>query len=280
MHDSICRGQQGRANTNSVLIGAVTGRLEAGLSGFIRSPLCAHHVFMLASGVALTIQPRMETEPTYCHVSSLSADGDSGALAYLDLLRHEQTRFLDALGAARSLLGGSGGLIRATEIHSQLTRRFFDAQRAILRRRAEHDAAVALMAVDAEIDIDQPDGAEATRQLAELLDTWWRAENLNGLTQIDTARAHADLQPPLAESTNEPRTDVMRVEHLSSDMVAALDAADPADLRSLLAALEGLLEPVPAGEARLEGRPVDDDVIIWLAPESIGLQPIGASWSR
>jgi hypothetical protein len=220
----------------------------------------------------------METAPEQYHVGHLVADCDERARTYLDVLRHEQTRFLDALGEAGSLLGGSCGLARAAAIQTQLTRRFFDAQRALLRRRAEFEAAVALAATD-DFDVEQPDGAEGARQLAALLDDWWRAENQNGQTRIEAARAHSDMHTHAA-SSSAPSRDVVRAAHLSPDMVAALDAADPADLRSLLIALEGLLEPAAAEEERLEGRPVDDGVIIWLAPEPIGLQPIGASWSR
>ena len=216
----------------------------------------------------------METAPRDYYAIALAADPGDGVRDYLDVLRHEQARFLDAMGEARSLLHGSCRLARATAIHTQLTRRFFDAQRAILRRRAEHEAALALAAGSGDYEdyeVCELDEAQPARQLTALLDDWWRAENHNGRVEIDAARTHADLHPPIAQ--------------LSSDIVAALDAADPADLRSLMVALEGLLEPgsVEAShveDVRLEGRHVDGDVIIWLAPEPIGLLPIGASWLR
>ena len=69
----------------------------------------------------------METALEKDHVTELVADCDEGVRAYLDVLRHEQTRFLDALWAARSRLGTSCGLAQATATHAQLTRRFFDA---------------------------------------------------------------------------------------------------------------------------------------------------------
>ena len=219
---------------------------------------------------------------------ALAADRGDGVRDYLDVLRHEQARFLDAMGEARSLLDGSCRLARATAIHTQLTRRFFDAQRAILRRRAEHEAALALAAGSGDYEdyeVCELDEAQPARQLAALLDDWWRAENHNGRVEIDAVRTHADLHPPSAEMRYDPPRDLSRPAQLSSDIVAALDAADPADLRSLMVPLEGLLEPgsVEASHAedvRLEGRHVDGDVIIWLAPEPIGLRPIGASWLR
>ena len=48
----------------------------------------------------------METAPRPTDVTA-AADNGSGVDAYFDVLRKEQARFLDAIGAARSLLEGS-----------------------------------------------------------------------------------------------------------------------------------------------------------------------------
>ena len=221
----------------------------------------------------------METTPRPPDVTAL-ADTGSGVGTYLEVLRIEQVRFLDAIGEARSFLYGSGKMAHASAIQVQLTRRFLDGQRSILRHRAAVEAEVALIATGKDFEAFQPDGAEASRQLAALLDDWWLAENQSGRTIIDAARAHAEMCHPVSETNNALSDEAASVGQLSSDVVAALDAADPADLGSLLTTLDDLLKPAPAEDARHEGRSIDDDVIIWLAPVPIGLQPMGASWSR
>jgi hypothetical protein len=221
----------------------------------------------------------METAPRPPDVTAREAGG-SGVDAYFAVLRKEQARFLDAIAEARSLLDGSRRFARATAIHAQLTRRFLDAQRAILKRRAEVEAEMALGAIDTDFEVHQSDGTEAARQLAALLDTWWHAENQTGRKMLDAARGRADECESVADTKRIHACNAVGVVRLSSEMVAALDAADPADLASLLTTLDDLLEPPQAEEVRHEGRPVDDDVIIWLAPVPIGLQPIGTSWSR
>ena len=66
---------------------------------------------------------------------------DPDADAYMWRLVKEQNRFLDALGEAASLLS-SNSLGRAVAVQNRLTQEFLDAQRAIVRRRAETDALV------------------------------------------------------------------------------------------------------------------------------------------
>jgi hypothetical protein len=209
-----------------------------------------------------------------------TADPRSSVDDYFDVLRREQARFLDAIAEARLLLIGSGRVAHAAAIQAQLARRFLDAQRSILRRRAEVEAEFAALAGGKDLEVDEPDGAEATRQLAALLDDWWRAENQSGRRMMDAARAYDEVCPSAFETSSGPTCAEVGVAQLSAEMISALDAADPADLASLLTTLDDLLEPSPAEEARHEGRPVDDDVIIWLPPIPIGAQTIGASWSR
>ena len=220
----------------------------------------------------------METTPRPPDVTA-SADTGSGVVAYLEVLRKEQVRFLDAIGEARSFFCGSGKMAQVTVTQAQLTRRFLDAQRSILRHRASVEAEVALVATGGDFDAGASDGADASRQLSALLDDWWLAENQSGRTMIDAARAHAELCHPVAETSGAQSSETTPAGQLPSDVVAALDAADPADLGLLLTTLDDLLKPRSAVEARHKAQSVDDEVIIRFAPVPIGLQPMGASWS-
>lgn len=77
-------------------------------------------------------------------VDQRTADRSAEAAGFLDTLRAEQARFLEAVAHARSLLGHeSGQLANIAAVHGRLTRQFFDAQRTIMCRRAELDAEVA-----------------------------------------------------------------------------------------------------------------------------------------
>ncbi len=70
---------------------------------------------------------------------SLSADVDR----YLSLVGKEHRRFLSALSDANRDLRSSGQLTKVASIQTRLTQEFLDAQRAILKRRAETDADIA-----------------------------------------------------------------------------------------------------------------------------------------
>ncbi len=77
-------------------------------------------------------------------VEQVHAGRPAAADAFLEALRVEQARFLEAIARARSLLGHeSGQLANVAAVHGRLTRQFFDAQRTIMSRRAELDAEVA-----------------------------------------------------------------------------------------------------------------------------------------
>ena len=78
---------------------------------------------------------------------SLSVDVDR----YLERVGLEQRRFLSALSDANRELGRAPGhLAKVAAIQTRLTREFLDAQRAILKRRAETDADIADIAAHAE----------------------------------------------------------------------------------------------------------------------------------
>jgi hypothetical protein len=69
---------------------------------------------------------------------------------YLARLADHQTRFLAAwTDANRSLHPSSGQVAKVASLQVRLTQEFLDAQRAIVRRRAETDAAIVAIAADA-----------------------------------------------------------------------------------------------------------------------------------
>lgn len=73
---------------------------------------------------------------------------------FLAALSTEQTRFLDAITEARRLVDNAPGQLgRLAAVQARLTREFLDAQRSIIRRRAETDALVARIAEEAEAEV-------------------------------------------------------------------------------------------------------------------------------
>jgi hypothetical protein len=100
----------------------------------------------------------METtpRPAVCDVSEAAPVLPTGADAYLEHLSKEQTRFLAALADANTMLPGpTSQLARVAAIQSRLTQEFLDAQRAIIKRRAETEATVAAVAIAAEAEADR-----------------------------------------------------------------------------------------------------------------------------
>ena len=86
----------------------------------------------------------METTPDLYDGERIPAPRDAAVQVFLDTLRKEHCRFLEAVGRARSTLGReSGQLAHVTAIQTRLTRQFFDAQFAIMQRRAQVDVEVA-----------------------------------------------------------------------------------------------------------------------------------------
>ncbi len=73
--------------------------------------------------------------------------------AFFGELRSQQARFLDALHQlSAELLPNSGSLQCMAATQARLTRQFFDAQRALIRRRAEADTQAALIRRSAQDD--------------------------------------------------------------------------------------------------------------------------------
>ncbi len=99
----------------------------------------------------------METTPRRadCDVSDAAPGLPTGADAYLERLSKEQTRFLGALAEANTMLPRPPSqLARVAAIQSRLAQEFLDAQRAIIKRRAETEAAVVGIAASAESESD------------------------------------------------------------------------------------------------------------------------------
>ena len=69
---------------------------------------------------------------------------------FLDRIGREHRRFICALNDANRDLATTGQLTRVASIQTRLTQEFLDAQRAILKRRAETDAVVADIAAQAD----------------------------------------------------------------------------------------------------------------------------------
>ena len=248
---------------------------------------------MKASGAALTIEIRMETAPRLYHVLNRASDRNPEVEAYFDTLRKEQARFLDAIAGARSLLNsGSGQLAQLAATQGLLTRQFLDAQRSIMRRRAEIDAEIAMI-VDESAGLAagmvdsrplEPRTIAAQRQLASLLDDWWRIENQDGRAAVDAVRGRATVEPsagPEVCQTLPPPVGVpvhgipipARTESttcLPSEMLTALESVEPGNLLSLLTTLADSLAPRPA-ETELRQEPPVDDLVIRPDPAPIGI---------
>ncbi len=158
--------------------------------------------------------------------------------AFLARLRREQVRFLDAISAARlELHSEPGQLAKAAALHARLAQRFLDAQRSILRGRAEADARIARIVEDGETaDVLasmtnaalESGGAQAERQLRSLLDDWWRAERRG--TVEPTTEAVVPVEPAVM---------------LPGSLLAALETVDHTGLETLLVSLLDALGDPP-----------------------------------
>ena len=113
---------------------------------------------------------------------------------YLDALRDHQQRYLEAVGDAAVIVRGTGQLEGVAASTMQLSRQFFDAQRAIVSKVGRHEAALLDQhAADDLLDLDAWDAGAATRQLAALLDGWWSALNSSAGQAMDEATARRAL---------------------------------------------------------------------------------------
>ena len=254
-----------------------------------------------------------------------TADLHPESAAYLTHLAREQDRFLASVAEAGARVGdGPGQLGKVVAIQNRLTQEFLDAQRSILRRRAETEAAVVQIEYSAARDVQQvyaavrsapaswpappssstlpapsgwaapaphgparapsvelgsvdpardnriadadmamiarlvdgafeqrePDGDVMRRQLREVLDGWWTAEQHEAKAAVDdaTARAAMRLHTARVEVADITRADQVRAEFASptyryepprhvSPLIDALDTTTHQDLDDVLASL-------------------------------------------
>lgn len=99
----------------------------------------------------------METTPRRAghDLSDASPGLPTAADVYLEQLSKEQTRFLGALAEANTMLAGpTSQLARVAAVQARLAQEFLDAQRAIIRRRAETEATVVGIAASADAEAD------------------------------------------------------------------------------------------------------------------------------
>ncbi|MEZ5250266.1 MAG: hypothetical protein R2713_13975 [Ilumatobacteraceae bacterium] len=172
----------------------------------------------------------------------------------------------------------------------QLSRQFFDAQRAIVSKVGRHEAALLDQhAADDLLDLDAWDAGAATRQLAALLDGWWSALNSSAGQAMDeatarralvrqveliearhsspaavpaapatVARAGVALPAPAASRGTQaaaipPRSRPATQAALPGAVREVLDHSDGVDLRSLLSALGDVLRPMPTPMPAMAG---------------------------
>ncbi len=182
----------------------------------------------------------METRPA---PQTLAAPDHSAVETFFDTVRKEQLRFLDAVAQARAQLGAtSSQLAQATAIHGRLTRQFFDAQRSIMRRRAEVDVQVARILsgeCDHELgrlDVGSPTtGQEIATLTGVLVRTKADAEQLAAV--LDAAFEPDDLDGTAAERELASMLDDWWATENESGRSIVADARARAAVRRHLAAL-------------------------------------------
>jgi len=142
--------------------------------------------------------------------------------------------------------------------HPSVRQEISDLGVAVVRTMAEVDSLAQV--IDDAFETAEPDGAVAQRQLTVMLDGWWRAERQEARAVIDDAHARAAMRRHIAGiqaaefgTTDSPTSDVVDegppavtvVSVLPASMLAALDAAEPSSLHSLLDGLLQSVEPAP-----------------------------------
>ncbi|MBI4935306.1 MAG: hypothetical protein HY828_15600 [Actinobacteria bacterium] len=156
-------------------------------------------------------------------------------LRYFEVLRSEQSKFLEAVAQARSALGHeTGNLSQVSAVQGRLTRQFFDAQRSLLQRRAEIDAEVARIAAETE-------------------------EHANVV--LASAVAHATLDRPAPPAQVDGRSDedgassIGRIEQSTRQAIAALGVLavrSKADADALEQVINDAFTPSEPDAARME----------------------------
>ncbi len=212
---------------------------------------------------------------------------------FLCILADEQARFLRAVGQAAVELGGvSDEMRRAAGEHVHLSQRFLDAQRALLRRRADVEATLTLL--DGQVDsaaipprapVADPLFEQQRAGLSKLLDEWWAAAIGHGTTEVSHATARTTMASRLAgidaPDQREQRVVVVAetaqastgrqwddeaddrcevVGGLGGDSAAAAEPESVATAYDATGSLSDATTPTPLPAAVEAGAPADEDV--------------------
>ena len=171
--------------------------------------------------------------------------------AFLTTVRAEQARFIEALGQAAALLGRESMQLQpAVAAQIQMTRQFLDAQRSILRLRAETDKELAVIGAvpsgDAAVAPSQHDQVVAAQRLhlSQALDGWWAQENV--LRRNVLADAREAVQEHLARLATSGTVEPAVLPGVATRVLEELEVADAADLHALLDQLIQSLDFAPA----------------------------------
>lgn len=217
--------------------------------------------------------------------------------SFLDRINDEHTRFLDRLIEAQRLLDPpSGSLPSAGALQVRLTQQFLDAQRAILRRRADADAEVARIdrpVVPAAGRHPEPDelvalatrrSALMERQLRSLLDGWWRSEQEEAVAAVDDANARAtvrQLRPEVAHGGWPPPAVTVPGGEAGVSLSCAALELELADHLHLERVLGSLLESLDQEPVTVEQVAVEQVAVAPVAVEPVMVPPtVGAPWPR
>ena len=181
---------------------------------------------------------------------------------YFDRLTREQARFVDAVAEARRLIDGEPGqLAKTAALQGRLTQQFLDAQRSILRGRADVDAKVARIAEDAEAEADAivatADG-QATEMCGNVVD--FSIGQPCGATAAVTVRT-LDLtrqrdDPRVADTATDHRSVRQEIAELGAAVVRTSAEAD--ELASVIDAAFELDDPDGAKAERQLRSLLDD----------------------
>lgn len=197
----------------------------------------------------------MSTSPATLCVSAASTR--EATERFLDVLREKQQQYLESIGEANAIVRGTGELDRVVASTTQLSRQFFDAQRAIVARTGHLEATMRSSGSDDLLDLEGWDAQAASRELGALLDGWWSALNSGAATAMDESRARTSLVRQVesiqARFDQEPAVEgAASRPNLPAAVHQLLDHAEAFDLRGLLSALAASLRPgggVPAPAA-------------------------------
>jgi hypothetical protein len=216
----------------------------------------------------------VDTLVPLCADSVAESRPDQRAADLRSELMKEQTLFLDAMRRACARIPRDEGRTASLATrHARMTQQFFAAQRSLILRSVELDAEVDRDMRAAELEartmvlggivrasvvsglvsdaavIDAPTQisageavrcgtrtADAERQLAALLDSWWEAEHDDGREVLDEATPRAD--DAVSEDPVDPVVADVVVPFLTpSEVLDVLDRADLSNLDTILAAL-------------------------------------------